>query len=140
MESNCEKVDRLVELHLNYQVRVDHLLARQKEEHQEEDEDEDEDEDDYVSPEERKYLERLEGGLFTLQRIDLITGRLIVSEGEIRKHFTSKIKEQGGSVEYIVNVLEEYKKNLGDEGSETSESDIEQLKKTIDVYCAALSQ
>ncbi|CBZ49571.1 hypothetical protein NCLIV_000690 [Neospora caninum Liverpool] len=87
MENQCEKLERLLELHDAYQARIDAFLAKREEGEK------DEDADDLtkqvcisdlgplwgleIDEEERKYLDACDQGLFTLQQIDSIIVRLV---------------------------------------------------------------
>ena len=96
IESNCEKVDRLVELHMNYSLKIENSLKH------EEEEDEEEEDEDYVAPEVRKYLKKLEYGLYTLQRIDLALATLAVFHSDIKSRAVLKLKEQGLFISFFI--------------------------------------
>jgi len=77
LENELEKVDRLLELHFKYAVRVsagDRRLEQRRQELLAQGEEIDEEE-----LEEEFYLTRLENGLFRLQQVDLAIAYLCVS-------------------------------------------------------------
>ena len=132
LENGCEKVDRLVELHLSYLSRVENVSLKQNDAN----DDDEEEEDDYVSHTERLYLQRLEAGLFTLQRVDLIIAHLISTETAIKDRFVMKLNEQGGEVKNICGILKEYSRNLGDGGE--GEEEVVTVQNKIAFYCQEL--
>ena len=73
----------------------------------------DDDDDDADEAEERSLLARLDAGLFTLQRLCIIVGDLLLaggigsSDGDLSFPLRSKLYEQGLRVIDVVGVLEE---------------------------------
>jgi beta-catenin-like protein 1 len=75
--------------------------------------DEDEDDDDAI------YVQRLSGGLFTLQLIDYIVLEISVSStdsAKIKQRLNQILSLRGASMKTIRHVMREYAGNLGDAG------------------------
>ncbi|CAB3407769.1 unnamed protein product [Caenorhabditis bovis] len=108
VEHEHEKVDRAVELFLKYKEKMQRFeLKKKKEARTSEDDDPD-----------SLYLERLDHGLFTLQRLALIIADVTVCVSSARqraqKLFAMKMSD-GKLSEMLLPILEEYVDNLGEE-------------------------
>lgn len=105
-ENDLEKVDRLLELHFKYMDRVDRTEKNMENDNDDLDED-------------AQYLERLSGGLFTLQLIDRIILEVCTAGPPAVKQRVQRVLSlRGGSLKIIRHVMREYAGNLGDAGSE----------------------
>ena len=110
LENDCEKVDRLMELHFKYKRRVtlaDEVIKREKNLHGANDE-----EDDMA------YLSRLDAGLFILQLVDYVLAELyLCSIPAIRTRIQTLLSQHRDTLAGVRMVLSEYAENLGDSGS-----------------------
>eukprot|EP01117_Protostelium_nocturnum_P015016 TRINITY_DN5780_c0_g1_i1.p1 TRINITY_DN5780_c0_g1~~TRINITY_DN5780_c0_g1_i1.p1 ORF type:complete len:530 (+),score=240.99 TRINITY_DN5780_c0_g1_i1:181-1590(+) len=88
-ENNGEKIDRLVELHEKYTVK----LARAEKEFAAEEEEEEESE---------LYLKKLDAGLFTLELVDQIIDRV---HSINKEQVEEKMKKRGQSMESVKKIL-----------------------------------
>ncbi|KAI8825867.1 Catenin-beta-like protein [Fimicolochytrium jonesii] len=116
--SDIEKVDRLMDMHLQYYARVaaaDATIA----ERQRSREDEDLDEDELEAAKEEDFLDKLTAGFFTLQLLDFVIAFVCFEDasGEVRKKVTSRLEGAGQSIETIKSVLKEYANNVGESSS-----------------------
>ncbi|KAK6106480.1 Catenin-beta-like Arm-motif containing nuclear family protein [Brugia pahangi] len=113
-EHEYEKVDRAVELVLKYQERVDRFDARQANLTQNSKLSDDEIE--------QLYLDKLDAGLYTLQRIILILADICSSAMPGCRNRAVKLFQMrtgnGKLSKHLVPVLEEYEINLGAEADE----------------------
>nr|CAG4651712.1 EOG090X03ST [Triops cancriformis] len=118
LENDLEKVDRCVELHFKYWEKVEAVDVKlQAEQDSEEEEDEDE-----------NYMKRLEGGLFTLQRVDFIILDVCDSGQEaIKQRVFHTLNMRRASPKTIRDVMREYVANLGGEEN-TSQKEMEALR------------
>jgi len=111
-ESDFEKIDRLMELHFAFHDRikiVDERIEAEKFRMRRRGEDVD-DED----IEEDFYLQRLEGGLFSLQLIDYIILEISSSNTpSIKARILQLLSLHGGSVKSIRHVMREYASHIG---------------------------
>ncbi|CAG8537622.1 13610_t:CDS:10 [Ambispora leptoticha] len=108
-ENDYEKVDRLLELRENYEIRVS-IIDQEIEEKKQELEGEDID-DDIL---EEFYRKRLSAGLFTLQLVDITIAWICGEDFKIKEHVKTFLNRRKRSLEDIRKVLEEYLNNLGD--------------------------
>lgn len=117
-EGDCEKVERVMELHFKYLDKVTRFDAeiekrlKLKRQQQREEEEEDEDEEEEI------YLKRLDAGLFTLQQIDLIVAEICGSAGSvpaIKERVQKILSMKNSSAKVIRNILNIYLKNLSDD-------------------------
>jgi hypothetical protein len=103
--TEVEKADRLAELHEKYASRVDtinksieEIIASRADEYQ-----------DYDAADDEFEFEemRLEAGLATLQRVDIIIGFLAtaVEQPELRPRLEKLLKMQGSSLDRIATVI-----------------------------------
>ncbi|KAJ3270364.1 hypothetical protein HDV01_007889 [Terramyces sp. JEL0728] len=96
IESEYEKLHRLVLLHDQYKLKIQMVDAGEEDE---------------------EYFDLLEAGLFTLQMIDLIMLFLITKSPEIQSVLPELLGTINERLDNIINVLEVYCENL-DEGKE----------------------
>ena len=100
VENDFEKVDRLVEMHGKYHKAVQEADAG------DEDEDEDED-DDGLTVEERRYIARLEKGLFILQQIAVIMSFLLTEEvAGLEDRIRMILRQTGGDLKQVLDTLQ----------------------------------
>jgi beta-catenin-like protein 1 len=114
-ENNCEKLDRLIKLHVKYFDRMRKIDTDLMEE---DDEDKGRDEDD----EEQIYQDRLEAGLFTLQLIDYLLVFVSNSLPVLKQRATKYLKEQNGDWNDVKSVLLEYAVRAAAENDEDPEN------------------
>jgi len=133
LESDFEKVDRLMELHDEYSKKIlqmDEAIQEEKEQKREKEEEEADEEE-----EGQYYLRRLEAGLFTLQLVDVVLAFLCASEHtQIKKRIEQLMHQQygaqgGSSFDYIKTILLEYAENLGEK--EDDKDQAHKQKKSI---------
>ncbi|GAQ81024.1 beta-catenin-like protein 1 [Klebsormidium nitens] len=106
VEREYEKVDRLMELFIKYQGRVEEEEGRQQNLPADLQED--------LSDEER-YLAKLGAGLYTLQLLALIAGSIWATDHRgMRERLLLLLHQQGLTLEVIRRVLQEYHDNIGD--------------------------
>lgn len=120
VENDCEKVDRLMELHFKYLRRVrnaEEQLRREKRMAVSVDT-EDTDED--------LFLRRLDAGLFTLQQVDYIIAELSTLEGGVaNSRIHTLLNQHGDTLETVRETLLEFAAGLGegtDPGNVTSDA------------------
>ncbi|KAJ1967313.1 hypothetical protein IWQ62_001937 [Dispira parvispora] len=106
MERGMERMDRLVELHWQYVHKltpVDREIAQERQAWQADGEEIDED------METEFYTRRLvEGGLFTLQHVDICLLYLCWEEPSIRKHVSMLFKRRGKSLNEFAVYVRDY--------------------------------
>ena len=109
LENDCEKVDRLLELHFKYLERVREADdGFRKERRKKASADAEEEEEDL-------YLRRLDAGLFTLQSVDyVITELCMCGEGVIHQRILTILGQRGETLETVKGVMEEYIEQLDD--------------------------
>ncbi|XP_006007732.1 beta-catenin-like protein 1 [Latimeria chalumnae] len=111
-ENDCEKVDRLMELHFKYLDAVQ--VANKKIEGEKHDmvrrgEIIDDDMD------EEFYLRRLDAGLFILQLVCYIMVEICnANMPQIRQRVHQILNMRGGSVKIVRHIMKEYAENIGD--------------------------
>ncbi|CAG8532100.1 2926_t:CDS:10, partial [Racocetra fulgida] len=103
VESDLEKVDRLLEMRENYEFKVSTVDKEIEEEKEalEDDEIDDETLDEI-------YLRRLSAGLFTLQLIDLTIAWICYEEPMIKERVTILLNRTGRSIANVKTVLEDF--------------------------------
>ncbi|KAG7096905.1 hypothetical protein E1B28_004310 [Marasmius oreades] len=114
VENGYEKVDRLLEIRDNARTRLratEKQIEAQKKELIEAGEETD--------PEEEAswYLQRLEGGLYTLQSVDYVLGWVAMEDDGIRAHLSKMMDRKNQSLRDIVQTLKIYMENMDEEGS-----------------------
>jgi len=119
-ESDHEKVDRLMELHLKYLRKVQETDEDIEKEARKLEGTEEELTDEEI------YLKRLENGLFTLQLIDYIILEICTSGAStVKERVHQTLNLRGGNMKSIRNIVREYAGNLG-EGEEDPDKKAEQ--------------
>ncbi|ESK96043.1 duf1716 domain protein [Moniliophthora roreri MCA 2997] len=112
VENGYEKVDRLLEIRDNARTRLkatDKQIEAQKKELQAEGEEiTSEDEDSW-------YLQRLDGGLFTLQNVDYILAWVAMEDDGIRTHLLQMMDRRNQSLRDIVETLRIYHDNVDED-------------------------
>ena len=110
LENDCEKVERLMELHFRYKRRVtlaDEEIKRERRLGSETDVDETE-----------AYLRRLDAGLFTLQLVDYVMAELyLCSTPAVRTRIQTLLSQQRDTLASVRMLLSEYVESMGDEDS-----------------------
>ncbi|CAD6184503.1 unnamed protein product [Caenorhabditis auriculariae] len=116
IEHEHEKVDRVVELFLKYKEKIQRFELKKKRQNKDDNSSEDDPE--------REYLDKLENGLYTLQRVTLILADVCGSMNSARlramKLFSMKLKNDRLDL-LLCPVLQEYFENLGDNAKMESE-------------------
>ena len=117
VENDCEKVDRLMELHFKYLRRVRNVEEQLRREKRMAVSVETEDTDEDL------FLRRLDAGLFTLQQVDYIIAELCTSEvGVVNGRIDTLLNQHGDSLQTVQETLYEFAAGLG-EGADPSSSD-----------------
>ncbi|VVA96249.1 unnamed protein product [Arabis nemorensis] len=113
VESEYEKIDRLMELYMRYSDRVRSEAERLDQLEL----------DDLELDEDEKYNRKLESGLYSLQLIAVILGHIWCSEHSgMRARIELLLKQQKLSKNDVKEILQEYHDNIGDlEGPEEKE-------------------
>lgn len=110
--TGSDAVARAVELYVKYQARVEAI------EQDDDSDDEDSSAAEIAARDELRYINRMQGGLFTLQRLCLLLGHLVCAtdaEGAGASQafdVRAKLYEQGGSIVGLVQILEELSEHL----------------------------
>ncbi|THH32917.1 hypothetical protein EUX98_g1307 [Antrodiella citrinella] len=115
VESNYEKVDKLLEIRDAAQGR---LTAVEKEIEVEKKEMQGQEEEIGAEEEDVWYLRRLESGLFTLQTVDYILAWITMEDDGIRTHIQRMLDRRNKSLKDIVRVLQIYHDNVDDAPAE----------------------
>lgn len=125
VENDCEKVDRLMELHFKYLRRVRNVEEQLRQERRmavsvntdEADED--------------LFLRRLDAGLFTLQQVDYIIAELCTSSdaGVVGSRIHTLLSQHGDSLQTIREMIQDYAAGLGDGTGSSSEAIAKQKQK-----------
>lgn len=111
-ENDHEKVDRLLELHFKFLEKVLQTNAAVEEKTKAENLDEDE-----------VYLQRLDGGLFTLQLVDNIMLDICATgPPSIKRRVLKILNLRNASIKTIKNIMREYASNLGDIGDSDAQA------------------
>ncbi|KAG6816922.1 hypothetical protein H0H87_001624 [Tephrocybe sp. NHM501043] len=119
VESNYEKVDKLLEIRDGARTRlkvVDAEIATETKETL--------DEDERSELETTWYLRRLDGGLYTLQTVDYILAWVVMEDDGIRTHVLQMLRRQNQSLRDIVQTLRIFHENV-DDPPETQAEDAE---------------
>lgn len=117
LESDHEKVDRLMELHFKYLRRVEAEDERIRRERKLNAEAEAESDD----LEMEAYMRRLDAGLFSLQLVDYIILELyLCAIPSIERRISVLLGQHGESMGGVRAVVQEYVENMGGEGAEES--------------------
>ncbi|CAG8598044.1 17039_t:CDS:10 [Acaulospora morrowiae] len=121
IESDYEKVDRLLEMREGYESRVS-AVDMEIEKEKEALEDDGETIDEQIT--EEFYLRRLDAGLFTLQLVDLTIAWVCYEDPKIKEHVEILLNRTGRSLANIKAVLEEYHNYMGDGGQDEVENPV----------------
>ncbi|KAF8076448.1 Catenin-beta-like protein [Lyophyllum atratum] len=119
VESNYEKVDKLLEIRDGAYTR---LKMAESEIEKEKQVCHAHDEEDPSELEAAWYLRRLESGLFTLQTVDYILAWIIMEDDGIRTHALQMLARKNQSLKDIVQTLRMYHENV-DDAPEPSSTD-----------------
>jgi len=114
-EKDFEKIDRLMELHFKYSLKVracDQRIDAQKREVIEAGEEIDEELEDEF------YLERLDAGLFTLQMIDYVILEAANYNKKVAEKVHTSLRLRGQNKDTIRDIIREYASKLGDSKGE----------------------
>ncbi|CAE6394781.1 unnamed protein product [Rhizoctonia solani] len=114
VEAEYEKIDRLVELREQAENRLkitDREINAEKKELLAAGE-------DVTGMEDLFLLRRLDGGLFTLQTIDVLLAWVIMEDDGIKQHVEMLFGRRGKTVKDIEKVLRGYFENIGDADAE----------------------
>jgi len=111
-ENEFEKIERLGELHFKYLEKMDRvdkeIKATEAATRQKLDDDE-------------KYLQRMDGGLFTLQQIDYIIVEASVANPRVKDKVLKIVTLHGGSLSTVEKIVDEYSSNLGGDDNDDEE-------------------
>ncbi|PSR77278.1 hypothetical protein PHLCEN_2v7971 [Hermanssonia centrifuga] len=123
VENTYEKVDKLLEIRDAAQGRlrtVEKDIGDEKKMLAEEGEE--------VGPgmEDLWYLQRLEGGLFTLQTVDYILAWVAMEDDGIRTHIQQMLRRKDKSLKDIVKTLEVYRDNVDEDGAAAADGETSQ--------------
>lgn len=116
VEDDHLKVDRLVELHLYYNTRAQ-MIDREIEEEKEGlgDDISEEKEDEF-------YMKRLDGGLFTLQRLSyIVLGICTAGISSILDRVKQLLQLKGETLQPMKDIMKEYADSLGDNNNKANE-------------------
>ncbi|CCD71340.1 Beta-catenin-like protein 1 N-terminal domain-containing protein [Caenorhabditis elegans] len=130
VEHEHEKVDRAVELFLKYKEKVQRFELKKKRQSQEAGTSEDDDPD-------RAYLDKLDNGLYTLQRLTLILGEVAVGveSARLREEKLFQMKMSQNRLDLMLcPIIQEYSDNLGDDANIEQERVLVMLSKIEDFY------
>lgn len=130
VESNFEKLERLLEMHEEYHRSVqeadrerDQGLAQKIDRELE------------VNEEEQLFLDRCDAGLFTLQQVDLILVRLVnMGNRQATEEIGKLMDVKGVKLEEIKKIVLEYCTNLGQEAQEERGEVISYLRAMLTRY------
>ncbi|KAG8949257.1 hypothetical protein FRC04_008859 [Tulasnella sp. 424] len=115
VESDYEKVDRLLEVREGAEAR---LAVTNKEIEQERQEMIADGEDISAEDEDRWYLRKVDGGLFTLQTADYILGWVCMEDDGVRGHAQLILGRKGKGLKDVVKVLKDYHENVSEEATD----------------------
>ncbi|KAB5595329.1 Beta-catenin-like protein 1 [Ceratobasidium theobromae] len=119
VEAEYEKIDRLVELREQAETRLkiaDREIRAEKKELLAAGEDPGNTEDLFL-------LRRLDGGLFTLQTIDVLLAWVIMEDDGVKQHVEMLFGRRGKSIKDIQAVLKGYLDNIGEAEAEDDSSE-----------------
>ena len=127
LENDFEKLDKLMELHEKYYSLVSQVQddGFENEEEDEDGADDGRSEDEKAKAREdlrkaRKYLLRLDKGLYTLQQVDTIIAFVLSEDvAAINTRVRMLLNQMDSDLSQVIEVLAEYRDNAGD-GSEQS--------------------
>nr|CAG4645437.1 EOG090X03ST [Lynceus sp. MCZ IZ 141354] len=123
-ENDHEKVDRLMELHFKFLEKVrlmDEQLAKE-----------------YVDDEDAEtvvYMKKLEGGLFSLQLVDLIIIDVCANGPDsVKQRVLHILNLRKASIKTIRDIMREYAGNLGDGDSEMRLEEQQRIMALVDKF------
>ncbi|KAF9075754.1 DUF1716-domain-containing protein [Rhodocollybia butyracea] len=134
VENNYEKVDKLLDIRESAQSRLKvtevEIEALKKELSAE-------DEESSAGDEDAWYLQRLDGGLFTLQTVDYILAWIAMEDDGIRSHLLQMLNRKNQSLQDIVKTLRIYHNNVN-VGEELDSDDAPSQKDILQGLIGAL--
>jgi beta-catenin-like protein 1 len=118
-ENDYEKLDKLMELHEKYYSQVSEVKEEEEDDDDEEEEEGESDEDKTKRLAARRYVRRLDRGLFTLQQVDTVITLLLAEDiAEVSKRVRMLMNQMDTDVKQLIDVIQEYHENVGDGASE----------------------
>ncbi|THH06691.1 hypothetical protein EW145_g3905 [Phellinidium pouzarii] len=117
VENTYEKVDRLLDLREGAAAR---LASIDREIDQERAQMREDNEEIGAVEEDRWYLRRLEGGLYTLQTVDYVLAWICMEDDGARAHAEQMLKRKGHTLADVATVLKVFRDNV-DEDDSTAE-------------------
>ncbi|PIC55638.1 hypothetical protein B9Z55_000830 [Caenorhabditis nigoni] len=129
VEHEHEKVDRAVELFLKYKEKVQRFELKKKRQAQEPSTSEDDPDS--------AYLDKMDNGLYTLQRLTLILGEVAVSmeSARLREEKLFQMKLSNNRLDLLLGpIIQEYADNLGDDATLEQERVMVMLTKIEEFY------
>ncbi|DAZ99856.1 TPA: hypothetical protein N0F65_008599 [Lagenidium giganteum] len=111
LENDMEKLDRLVDLFVRYESRMQRELAA----NDDGDADDDEEEED-------RYLRKLDAGLFVVQSIAFVIAHLSAFSPKLRAYVFVKCHEQNIEMEQMADTLREQLVMLGGDNTASNDS------------------
>ncbi|CAP33299.1 Protein CBG14894 [Caenorhabditis briggsae] len=129
VEHEHEKVDRAVELFLKYKEKVQRFELKKKRQAQEPSTSEDDPDS--------AYLDKMDNGLYTLQRLTLILGEVAVSmeSARLREEKLFQMKLSNNRLDMLLGpIIQEYADNLGDNATLEQERVMVMLTKIEEFY------
>ncbi|KAG5634475.1 hypothetical protein H0H81_001811 [Sphagnurus paluster] len=133
VESNYEKVDKLLEIRDSARTRLKATNASIEQERQ------NLDEEDIDDLEATSYLRRLDGGLYTLQSVDYILAWIIMEDDGIRTHALQMLNRKNQSLTDIINTLRIFHDNVDDADEDLLSSNDEQSPSQKDILKGLIS-
>ncbi|KAK0206610.1 Catenin-beta-like protein [Desarmillaria ectypa] len=132
VENNYEKVDKLLDIRDFAKARLhstDAEIAADKASP---------DDDDDNMDEDTLYLQRLDGGLYTMQIVDYILAWIVMEDDGIRTHALQMLARKNQGLENIVETLRLYHDNVDNESGESSEDQGLSRKEILEGLIGAL--
>ncbi|OCB84372.1 DUF1716-domain-containing protein [Sanghuangporus baumii] len=117
VENTYEKVDRLLDLR---EGAVSRLKAIDKEIENERRQMKEDGEEIGEVEEDRWYLQRLDGGLYTLQTVDYVLAWVCMEDDGARGHAQQMLKRKGRTLQDLVQVLKIFRDNIDEEDESTA--------------------
>ncbi|KFH14780.1 putative beta-catenin family protein 1, partial [Toxoplasma gondii MAS] len=135
MENQCEKLERLLELHDAYQAQIDAFFARREEEKR--DEDDELTKQLEIDEEERKYLDACDHGLFTLQQIDSVIVRLAnMGNALVTKRLVDLLNMRSIDTRQIHKVVTDFTEHMDEKAATERARLLHLLKRFEEIYDA----
>ncbi|KDQ64547.1 hypothetical protein JAAARDRAFT_187869 [Jaapia argillacea MUCL 33604] len=135
VESNYEKVDKLLEIRETAQVRLKAAEANIEIEKREL-----LDEGEEIGPEEEEawYLQRLDEGLYTLQTVDYILAWIVMEDDGIRSHVQQMLDRRSKSLKDIAKTLQIYYDNVDEAEQPAPEEDMARAPSQKEILTALI--